>query len=326
MAGWPDSAWHTPLVALAGFALLLAGGHLVVREAATLAARLGLSSLVIGVVVVGFGTSAPELATGIGAALSGAPALAFGNAIGASLANLLLVLPVAALLLPFTVSRAAIRAEAAAVIMASAAFAGLAFVPALARPGGALMLAGLIGWLAFSLSRRGDSQTTAEEGLQEREGVALVNAAEPLGRAALLLLAGIVALVFGADLLVTSATRIARQIGIGEDLLGLTLLSLGTCLPELATAIIAARQRQTDIVVGNVLGSCLFNMLAVAGTVQIITATGPTGLARHHDAPALLLAACLSAAILLGRQQLGRGGAFALMAGYGLWLALRISV
>jgi cation:H+ antiporter len=322
---WIGTDAQSWLIAGAGLFLLMAGGHLVVREAATLAARLGVSALVIGVVVIGFGTSAPELATGVGAAITDAPALAFGNAVGASMANLLLVLPIAGLMLPIAVPRDAIRAEAMALVGAAALFAGLAFLPGAARAGGVLMIMLLLGWLAFSLTQQASGRApTAEAGLQQREGETLVIGAEPFGRALLLLLTGIAALVAGADLLVTAATGVARRLGIGEDVLGLTLLSFGTCLPELATAVIAARRRETDIVVGNVLGSCLFNLLAVAGTVQAITATGPVGKARDLDGPALLLAAGLVVAILLGRQRLGRTGAAFLMACYVTWLALRL--
>jgi len=316
-----------PLIAaVCGVFLLIAGGQLVVREAATLAARLGISSLVIGVVVIGFGTSAPELATGVRAALADAPALAFGNAIGSSLANLLIVLPLAALLLPVKVSRSAIRAEAAAVLVAATLFSILAFVPGMARPGGFIMLVLLSGWLAFSLMRQASGRAPpAETGLQQREGESLVLSAQPWWRALALLVVGIVALLAGADLLVSAATRFALRMGIGEDVLGLTLLSFGTCMPELATALIAAKRRQTDIVVGSVLGSCMFNLLAVAGTVQAISGVGPGGLARQYDVPMLMLATMVVTVPLYIRQKLDRPTAVLLLAIYGLWLAARLT-
>ncbi|WP_439546092.1 sodium:calcium antiporter [Sandarakinorhabdus sp.] len=315
-----------PIVAaITGLLLLLGGGQLVVREAVTLATRLGLSPLFIGVVIVGFGTSAPELATGTQAAFTGAPALAFGNVIGASLANLLIVLPLAALLLPFRVPRAAIRHEAAAVVAAAGLLAGIAVLPLLARAGGFVLLLLLAGWLLISLRQASNAAGTAASArLQEREGQALVISGQPLWRAFLLLVAGIAALLVGAALLVAAATDFAVRMGVGEDVLGLTLLSVGTCLPELATAIVAVRQRQTDIVVGNALGSCLFNLLAVGGTVLAISGTGPAGLARQLDAPMLVLAAATVAAILLVHQGLNRFGALCLMALYAAWLTTRL--
>lgn len=321
-----DASARSWWLAGAGLILLMAGGQLVVREAATLAARLGLSAIVIGVVIVGFGTSAPELATGVRAALGDAPALAFGNAIGASMANLLLVLPMAALLLPIAVPRSAILAEALAVVSATTLFAGFAFLTNFERAGGIVMIVLLLGWLAFSLTRQISGRAPATEaGLQRRESDALVIGTEPLWRALLLLLLGILLLITGSDLLITAATEVAQRLGIGEDVVGLTLVSFGTCLPELATAVIAARRRQTDIVVGNVLGSCLFNLLAVAGTVQAISASGPVGSARQLDGPALLLASLMVTAILLGYQKLGRPAALLLMAGYAAWLAMRLN-
>jgi cation:H+ antiporter len=315
---------HSLIVAAIGLLMLMAGGQVVVREAATLAARLGVPALVIGVVIVGFGTSAPELATAVRAATAGAPALAFGNALGASLANLLLVLPVAALLCPFTVARAAIWREGSAVILSAALFAGMAWLPGSARAGGGVMLALLAGWLLISLLRETARPSSAEARLQQQEAAALVGPQQPWWLALVLLAVGIILLVAGADLLVEAATRFARQAGISEDVLGLTLLSFGTCLPELTTAIIAARRRQTDIVVGNVLGSCLFNLLGVAGLVQLLAASGPQGLSRSIDAPALALAAMLTMALLLGRQQLGRITALGLLAAYAAWLAVRL--
>jgi cation:H+ antiporter len=312
-----------PLAAI-GLLMLMAGGHLVVREAATLDARIGVTALVIGVVIVGFGTSAPEMATAVRAATSGAPALGFGNALGASLANLLLVLPLAALLNPITVARAAIWREGAAVTLAAVLFAGLAWLPGLAQAGGGAMLVLLASWLLYSLRRPTGRQPSAEALLQQQEGAALVGPAQPWWQALILLAVGIILLVAGADLLVNAAMRYARQIGIAEDVLGLTLLSFGTCLPELTTAILAARRQQTDIVVGNVLGSCLFNMLGVGGLVQLLAASGPEGLARSIDAPALVLATLLVMALLVGRQRLDRLSASLLLPAYAAWLSLRL--
>jgi cation:H+ antiporter len=315
------------LLAVAGFLLLIGGGQLVVREAVSLAALIGLSPLAIGVVIVGFGTSAPELATGTRAALSGTPALAFGNVIGACLANLLVVLPLAALLLPINVPRVAIRTEGAAVIGSAVLLVLIGFLPSLARAGGITMLVLLAAWLTISLrqatSRAGSSPAAR---LQEREGYALATAHEPLWRAVILLVVGIAALVAGADLLVAGATRMAVRLGVGEDVLGLTLLSFGTCLPEMATAAVAVRQRQTDIVVGNALGSCLFNLLAVGGTVITISGTAPAGLARRLDAPMLVVAAVSVMAILLLRQRMDRGVAVLLLGLYAAWLFHRLPV
>lgn len=310
--------------AVAGLLLLMAGGQMVVRGGAALARRLGVSPLVIGLVIVGFGTSAPELVTGVRAALGGAPALAFGNAIGASLANLLLVLPLAALLRPFAIGRAAIRNDAVAVILAATLLAVLAFAPVPARPGGIALVLLLAGWLAIGFTREAGELAPDEVALQERE--AQLVAGQRLTAPVLILMlgGGLIALVAGADRVVAAAVSYARAAGIGEDILGLTLLSFGTCLPELATAVIAVRRRQIDIVVGNVLGSCLFNLLAVAGTVQTLADAAPKGLARTLDLPVLALASALVAGLLLVRQRMDRAAALLLLGVYAGWLVLRL--
>lgn len=309
----------------AGLVLLMAGGQLVVREAATLAARLGISPIVIGVVIVGFGTSAPELATAVRASMAGTPALAFGNAVGASMANLLIVLALAACLAPLHIPPSAIRAEVLAVIVAAAAFVLPGLLPTCARWGGFVMLGGLASWMAYSL--RGEFRTAAagqSAALQAREAAALVNPSEPQWRAAALLLAGIGLLVAGADLLVSAAITLARRMGIGEDVLGLTLLSVGTCLPEMATAIAAVRKRQPDIVIGNVLGSCLFNILAVGGVVHAMTGNLRLGTGAAFDRLSLLTVSLGVGFMLLKRSPLGKGSAALLLAAYALWLAIRL--
>lgn len=313
--------------ALLGLVLLVAGGQLVVRNAAALAARLGLSPLVIGLVVVGFGTSAPELVTGARAALAGSPELAFGNAIGASLANLLLVLPVAVLIRPLKIARAAILNEGIAVLVACALMLANALVaPGLARPGGVLLILLLLGWLLATVQRElSGAAPAAEIALQAREAAAM--ATDPPGpwRGLAGLVAGVAALLWGADQLVGAALGLAERLEVAPDVLGLSLLALGTALPELATAIIAARARQNDIVVGNVLGSCLFNTAAVAGLVQLISGAVPAGAAARIDTPALLLAAAVVLVLLLWRQGMGRVAALALFGLYVAWLGLRIA-
>ncbi len=310
---------------IAGLVLLMAGGQLVVREAATLAARLGISPIVIGVVIVGFGTSAPELATAVRASLAGTPGLAFGNAVGASMANLLIVLGLAAFLAPLHIAPSAIRAEIVAIIVAAAVFVLPGLLPTLAQPGGFVMLCGLALWMAYSL--RGQFRAAAavqSAALQAREAAALVNPSEPQWRAAALLVVGIGLLVAGADLLVSAAITLARRMGIGEDILGLTLLSVGTCLPEMATAFAAVRKRQPDIVIGNVLGSCLFNILAVGGVVHAMAGTARLSSGEMFDRLSLLAASLGVGFLLLRRSPLRKGSAVLLLTVYGLWLAIRL--
>ena len=252
-----------------GLALLLAGGEGVVRGAVATARRLGISPLVIGLTVVGFGTSAPELVVSVGAALSGAPGIAIGNIIGSNIANILLIVGIAALLMPLAVHPDALRRDGVVLVAVTLAFPAVAFDGTIGRGEGLAMVALLFVYIGWSIwSDRQGPGPAADLHREEAEGFTA-----PLpqtGRSiALALQRGLAALVGGAQLAVTGATALAREAGISETVIGITLVAIGTSLPELATAVAAARRGHADVCIGNIVGSNLFNILGIAGASAI---------------------------------------------------------
>ncbi len=252
---------------LAGFVLLVGGAELLVRGAARLAAAMGLSPLVIGLTVVAIGTSAPELATSIGAALSGSPDIALGNVVGSNIANVLLILGMTALVAPLVVSRQLVRLDVPIMLGAALLVFGLSLDGGLGRGDGIGLLAlalayiGLLLWLA----KRHPEGVPAPE----------ANAVAPVWwRDALYVAAGLALLVLGANWLVGAAVAIAQVLGISEMVIGLTVVAVGTSLPELATSILATLRGQRDMAVGNIVGSCIFNLLLVLGATAALAPAG----------------------------------------------------
>ena len=254
---------------LAGFVLLVGGADLLVRGAARLAAASGLSPLVIGLTVVAVGTSAPELATSIGAALTGSPDIALGNIVGSNIANVLLILGVTALFAPLVVSQQLVRLDVPIMLGASLLVIGLSLDGGLGRGDGIALLAlalayiGLLLWLA---KRQPDTEAGPDG-----------DTVAPLWwRDTLYVVAGLALLVLGARWLVGGAVRIAEVLGVSEMVIGLTVVAVGTSLPELATSILATVRGQRDMAVGNIVGSCIFNLLLVLGATA---AFAPAGIA-----------------------------------------------
>ena len=245
----------------AGFALLLVGGDVLVRGAVGIARRAGLPPLVIGLTLVGFGTSTPELLTSVNAALAGSPGIAVGNVVGSNVANILLILGVAAMVGPIAVFRTEFRRDAATLVLATLLASGLMATGALGRGAGALLLAGLCAFLVVTL-RSGGGVAEADE---EPEG-----APSGAARSWLAFAGGLAGVVVGADLLVSGATELARGLGVSDAVIGLTIVAIGTSLPELVTSVVAARRGQAGVALGNVLGSNVFNLLGILGATALI--------------------------------------------------------
>lgn len=254
------------LLIVVGIALLYAGGELLVRNASALARAWGLSPMVIGLTIVAFGTSAPELAASLTASLRGSPAIALGNVVGSNSANIAFILALTALLHPLRAQAAFLRREVAIMV-------GVAVLSLLMLLGGTigriegtvlvLLLAAYL-WILF----RGDEAPLVEEEFRrEYAGPAATTApwAAALGAAA-----GLASLVAGAQSLVAGATSLARGFGVPELIIGLTLVAVGTSLPELATSVIAAVKREPDIALGNVVGSNIFNVLGILGVTALV--------------------------------------------------------
>ncbi|MDQ0317084.1 calcium/sodium antiporter [Amorphus orientalis] len=254
---------------LAGVAGLLIGGEFLVRGASRLAVRLGMSPLVVGVTIVGFGTSVPELVTCLEAAWRGAPGIAVGNIVGSNIANILLILGVAAALRPFACSRKAATRDGLLVIVTAIAFGLAAMTGELGRWIGGLFVAGLVlylGWLYFSERKSGDLVDTEAAEVPDPGEVT----AKPWYLDAILVVVGCAVVVIGANQLVDGSVTIARLFNISEDVIGLSLVALGTSLPELATSIVAAVRKHSEIALGNVLGSNVYNVLGIGGITALV--------------------------------------------------------
>lgn len=256
------------LEVLLGLVILIFAGDFLVRGAVALAKKMGVPTLVIGLTIVAFGTSAPELVVAIDAVLIGAPTLALGNVIGSNIANVLLVIGLPALIYP--ISCASPRMTRNLMIMLAATvifiFMGIASQGAYTAPQGFILLGLLTLFLVYS-ALRAKAHPEAVEPLEELDGIC--ETPQSYGFSAMLVIGGVIGLGFGADMLVKGAVVIAREWAISEEVIGLTLVAIGTSLPELVTALVAAFRRHHDVAVGNVIGSNLFNLLAVIGAASI---------------------------------------------------------
>lgn len=292
---------------VAGFVLLVLGAEVMVRGAAEIASRFGIPPVVIGLTVVAFGTSAPELAVAIKSALSNQADIALGNIVGSNILNVLLILGLASMITPLIVGSRIVRTDIPILIGVSLVLFWFAFNGNISPLEGAILFAGSIVYTVYAIfsARREsfatgvESDTDGEIGSDSLKDIHNDNAAKsPHPRISLLLIfVGLAMLVTGAEFLVTSAVAIARWLGVSELLIGLTVISIGTSLPEIATTVVAAFRGMRDMAVGNVVGSCLFNIMVVAGAAAVFA---PTGLRVdpaliQFDLPVMLAAtvACL---------------------------------
>ena len=259
------------LITLAGLFLLLAGGEGLVRGAVGIARRMGISPFIVGLTIVGFGTSAPELVVSVDAALAGSPGIAVGNVIGSNMANMMLIVGAAALISPLAVHPDAVRRDSVVMTGATVLFVAVAFSGTMTRPAGIGFVCALFLYLAFSLWW--DSRQAGPAAILHGDEAAAVSVVLP-PRLWLLITAivvGLIALVAGSRLAVTGATAVARDAGISEEIIGITLVAIGTSLPELATAIVSAKRGHADVCIGNVIGSNIFNLLGIAGAAAMVT-------------------------------------------------------
>ena len=308
------------LILFLSIGILIFGAELLVRGAARLALRIGVSPFVIGVTVVGFGTSAPELAASIASATSGHGEIAVGNVIGSNIMNIALVLGLTAMIMPIPVSRVVVQREVIVAITVSfVPFLALARGGLVERPLGAAMVAALVGFLYWTF------RTSRSEGGMPIE--AEVPDAPPRGvrRTVIdtaLVLIGIGMLVFGADLLVESATSIARALGVSELVIGLTIVAGGTSAPELATSLMAVLRGRSDLGVGNILGSCVFNMLGILGITALVQPVTIPSEAFVFDIPVMIACALACLPILFTGHRISRVEGAALFGGFVIYTTL----
>jgi cation:H+ antiporter len=260
----------TYFLIIAGFALLLFGGESVVRGSVALAQRLGISPLIVGLTIVGFGTSLPEMVVSVNAALVGSPGLAVGNVVGSNIANILLILGVAAIIAPIAVSPGAVKRDLLGMSAVTLVYVGLGMSGQIVFWQGALMLIALMSYIGFTVWHDNKSNDEVAE-LHREEAPEMGTIPLRTVSIAGIIIVGLFAVVVGAEWLVTGATTLAMEFGVPEEVIGLTVVAIGTSLPELATSIVAAYRGHSDVCVGNVLGSNLFNLFGITGVTAMFT-------------------------------------------------------
>lgn len=257
------------LMIIGGFILLFIGGEALVRGSVSVARKLNISELVIGLTLVGFGTSVPELVTSLRAINQDAVGIAVGNVVGSNIANVLLVLGVAALIRPIITNPRALWRDSMFMVGVTCLLAALIWFDLFSRPVGMAMVALLIAFLATSimLDKRGDTSHPASMHVEEGE---TVEANYGLGIGLLFTLVGIVSVIYGANILVGGAVQLADLFGMSQTVIGLSIVAIGTSLPELATSSVAALRGKSDVALGNIIGSNIFNILGILGITAIV--------------------------------------------------------
>lgn len=305
---------------IVGIALLYWGGELLVDHSIRLASALGVSSMVIGLTVVAFATSAPELAATLTAAFRGSPDLAVGNAFGSNVANLGLILAISSLVMPLEVTQRFLRREMAFMLLATILVYPLMIDLDLLRWEGALLFLVLIVFLRTLIrNSRRYPEESGSTGVPEGE------TAKPLGASVLGVAFGVALLVGGAYVLVEGATDIARSLQIPERVIGLTLVALGTSLPELAASVAAARRKEGSLVLGNIVGSNIFNLLCILGLTSIAHPISVPAAAMGVDFWMMFGISALTLILLTLGNQLSRQEGVVLLliyVGYSIYLYL----
>lgn len=339
-------------ILLVGFVLLIAGGELLVRGAVRLAERAGMSQLLIGLTIVGLGTSAPELVASLEAAFSGAPGIAWGNVVGSNLANSLLILGTASLIMPMAVARGPLWRDGGLALCVTAALYYCAYAGYVGTAMGVSFLALLVVYLVYAYISESKSQKrkvappepdapepdapepdVLEEIIDQASQVAAEKIENVLGlgetgvghkagaleasdthlhdkqhwaRSAAILLVGIVLIVLGGRWLVSSAVELADYFGMSQAVIGLTVIAIGTSLPELVTSVIAARRKASAVALGNILGSNLFNLLLIGGATAVVAPVAMPAELLAFGLPALMVAAVILLLFAATKRAVGR--------------------
>ena len=263
--------WDVLFIVL-GVYLVLRGADWLTNGASSLARRMNVPEIVIGLTIVAAGTSAPELFVSIVSALKGTPDMAVGNVIGSNTMNSMLIVGVAAMVAPMTISRGTVKKDIPFAVAASLLLMGIAFDSFLSRIDGIILLLSFTAFLVYSLREAGgQKQEVSEMSTSEESAPKLFSHLSPLTTHLLYIIGGLLGLVVGSNVFVDHASNLALSLGISEGVVGLTVVAGGTSLPELATTVVAARKGQSAIAIGNVIGSNVFNILLILGLTATIS-------------------------------------------------------
>jgi cation:H+ antiporter len=316
-----------------GLILLIAGGELLVRGAVSVAERFGMSPLLIGLTLVGFGTSAPELVTSVQAAVSGSPQIAYGNIVGSNIANILLILGLSAVIAPLAVQSNALRRDGIFVVATAALFAVVGYAHTMDRITGLGFICLLAAYLVYAYQQervrpadshehtsafeKADAYDELHDGpiRHQPETVALAERLGPVWPT-VMALGGLAVIIVGGKLLVDGAIGLSRALGMSETVIGLTIVAVGTSMPELVTSVVAALRKHGDVALGNVMGSSIYNILGIGGTTALIAPTGvPAEIAAFH-APLMVITSVALFLLAWTSLRITRLEGAALLAGY----------
>lgn len=310
---------------LVGLALLFFGGEGLVRGSVNLASKLGLSALLVSLVIVGFGTSVPELLVCLKAAFSGVPDMAVGNVIGSNIANTFMILGISAVIFPLACGKKTILRDSAAVIIASFVLTGFILMNTLSFVSGLSMLCVLVAYLVYSYKTEKIVKEPEKSEVKELKDRVIEDTGEKTDsilKSLGILFISILMLGGGADLLVRGASEIARSFGVSEVVIGLSLVAIGTSLPELATAIVASIKKHGDVIIGNVLGSNLFNILGILGTTAMVSPLPVSERVISIDVWILLASALILFPVILTGHKISRAEGAAFLLCYTLYITM----
>jgi len=317
------------LYLLLGFVLLIAGGDILVRAAVAISRRFSLPPLLIGLTVVALGTSAPELTVAVNAGIKGAGQIAAGTVIGSNISNILLILGICALINPVRTQLKMIRRDGLMVVVVSAMLAGLTMIGAVTATWGAAMITAFALYVVYSymserkLPASGVADTVAELTAREIEDYKGVR--PRLVAAVPAFIAGCAAVIYGADVLVEAATEVATRFGVSEAVIGLSLVAIGTSLPELAISVIAALRGEPEMALGNVLGSNISNILVVLGGASLFAPVPLAGEIAVFDVWVMLAATVILIPVLISDMKLSRREGLVFVLYYGTYIAVLYS-
>lgn len=308
------------LLVLAGLVLLVLGGDFLVKGATGLALNLRIPQMLVGMTVVALGTSAPELVVTVQAALSGKPDIAIGNVVGSNIANVALILGLTVLIFPITIKKASLRFDWVMMMLASIAFYLCALDGEISRLEGVFFIFALVAFIAIGI-RRARSNRKAGNAIPVDPDLAEVAQKKySLFKLILFIVLGTVGLVIGAKLLLNGAETVARHFGISDRVIAISLVAFGTSLPELAASVIAAFKKQQDISLGNIIGSNLFNILAILGVTSLIQPIHVSSEIMHSDIFWMLATSFAILPLSIRRLRLGRLDGIILMGAYGVFM------
>ncbi len=297
---------------IGGLMLLVFGGELLVKGAVVLAKRLGIPILIVGLTIVSLGTSAPELVVSIFATMGGSPDIALGNVVGSNIANILLVLGLTALVYPITADAKTAKSDGMIMVLLAVLLFAMMTSEAIGQVEGITLL---VLMLCYVLHLRQKVKSGADSDIAEELEEETAYEA-PLVKAIVFVVGGIALLVFGAQFLVEGASGFARILGVSEAVIGLTIVAIGTSAPELMTCVVAAYRKHSDIALGNVIGSNIFNILAVIGVTSTIHPIAVNPVLLQVDIWVMLIASVLLIPVMLSGQRISRGEGALFFASY----------